>query len=120
MLGIESSPDLKKNGKDDLAEEGQKLVDDLKKWDEDMVQRKSKAYDDVENFPNKFSAEYIFLINQTQSSIQRINDQNKVRKVELDAQWSKLKSTANSFINNKIPDFNKKLWDAGIGALKLD
>ena len=112
--------DLKKNGKDDLAEEGQKLVDDLKRWDEDMVQRKSKAYDDVENFPNKFSAEYIFLINQTQSSIQRVNDQNKARKVELDAQWSKLNSTANSFINNKIPDFNKKLWDAGIGALKMD
>ena len=104
----------------DVIEKGNQLVKDLTTWDEDMIQRKSKAYDDVENFPNKFTAEYIFLINQTESSIPRVNDQNKARKVELDAQWSKLNSTANSFINNKIPDFNKKLWDAGIGALKMD
>jgi len=34
----------------------------MKTWDEEMVQRKSKAYDDVENFPNKFTANYLFLI----------------------------------------------------------
>ena len=45
-----------------LKEEGKKLLAALKAWDEAMVQRKSKAYDDVENFPNKFTAEYLFLI----------------------------------------------------------
>ena len=111
---------LKKNGNTNLANEGQQLVDNLKKWDEDMIQRMSKAYDDVENFPNKFSAEYLFLINQTQSSIPRVNNQNKARKVALDAQWQQLKATANSFMNTQIPAFNKKLWDAGIGAIKMD
>lgn len=111
---------LKKDGKTDSANEGQALIDKIKKWDEDMIQRKSKAYDDVENFPNKFSAEYIFLINQTDSSIPRVNDQNRNRKNELDAQWNTLRSKANSLINTEIPNFNKQLWEAGIGAIKMN
>ena len=95
-------------------------MSDLKTWDEDMIQRKSKAYDDVENFPNKFTAEYIFLINQTESSIPRVNDQNRNRKNELDSQWNTLKNRANNFINSKIPNYNKQLWEAGIGAIKMN
>ena len=102
----------------DLIAMGNQLIKDISAWDEDMIQRKSKAYDDVENFPNKFTAEYIFLINQTESSIPRVNDQNKTRKTELDAQWMTLKNVGNSFINNKIPTYNKQLWEAGIGAIK--
>jgi photosystem II stability/assembly factor-like uncharacterized protein len=111
---------LKKDGKTDSANEGQALIDKITEWDEDMIQRKSKAYDDVENFPNKFTAEYIFLINQTDSSIPRVNDQNRNRKNELDGQWNTLKSKANSLINTEIPNFNKQLWGAGIGAIKMN
>jgi len=111
---------LKKDGKTDLANEGQTLMDALTKWDENMIQRKSKAYDDVENFPNKFTAEYLFLINATESSIPRVNEPNKNRKNELDAQWNILKSKANSIINTEIPNFNKQLWESGIGAIKMN
>jgi hypothetical protein len=102
-----------------VKNEGEKLLADMKAWDEDMVQRKSQAYDDVENFPNKFSAEYIFMINQTSSTIPRLNKASKDRKVELDAQWTGLKSRGNHFINIAIPAYNKVLWEAGIGALRL-
>ena len=85
-----------------------------------MIQRKSKAYDDVENFPNKFTAEYLFLINATESSIPRVNEPNINRKAELDAQWSTLKNIANTFINSELPNFNKQLWEAGIGAIKMN
>jgi hypothetical protein len=56
-----------------LKKDGEALAKKMKAWDEDMVQRKSKAYDDVENFPNKFTANYLFLINQTESEIPRVN-----------------------------------------------
>ena len=103
-----------------LIEKGKQLIKDLTAWDEDMIQRKSKAYDDVENFPNKFTAEYIFLINQTEGSIPRVNNQNKKRKTELEAQWNTLKKRANTFINSEIPDFNIQLWEAGVGAIKMN
>jgi gas vesicle protein len=110
---------LKKVTDPTVKKEGEKLLADLKAWDEDMVQRKSQAYDDVENFPNKFTAEYMFLINQTNSSIPRVNQPNIDRKAELDAQWTGLKAKGEQLKNSAIPAYNKMLWEAGIGALRL-
>jgi len=95
------------------------LLAELDAWDKDMVQRKSKAYDDVENFPNKFTAEYLFLIDATNSAIPRVNQPSKDRKAALDAQWNGLKTKATNFIETAIPAYNKKLWDAGIGAVRI-
>ena len=102
-----------------VKKEGEKLLKDMTAWDEEMVQRKSQAYDDVENFPNKFTAEYLFLINQTNSSIPRVNQPNLDRKAELDQQWAGLKARGNQLMETAIPAFNKTLWDAGIGAISV-
>ncbi|MBT8270565.1 MAG: glycosyl hydrolase [Bacteroidia bacterium] len=109
-----------KKGDRELIDKGKELLKQMKLWDEDMIQRKSKAYDDVENFPNKFTAEYLFLINQTESSIPRVNKSSRDRKAELDTQWKNLKSKGKEFINSEIPSMNQALWAAGIGAIKLD
>ncbi len=102
-----------------VKEEGKKLLNQLDAWDKDMIQRKSQAYDDVENFPNKFTAEYLFLIDATNSTIPRVNQASKDRKIELDAQWNNFRSKADTFMKTSIPEFNTKLWDAGIGAIRL-
>jgi len=103
----------------DLKKEGQALLDKLKTWDEEMVQRKSQAYDDVENFPNKFTAEYLFLMNQSNSSLPRVNQSSIDRRNELDAQWVGLKQRAETLMKSDIPEFNKKLWDNGVGAIRM-
>ena len=102
-----------------LLKEGNALLAKMISWDEDMIQRKSKAYDDVENFPNKFTAEYFFLIDQTNSSIPRVNKSSRDRKAELDAKWNGLKQRADQLMNTDIPNYNKSLWEAGIGALRI-
>jgi photosystem II stability/assembly factor-like uncharacterized protein len=106
--------------KDDvLRAEGKKLLGQMDAWDKNMVQRKSKAYDDVENFPNKFTAEYLFLIDATSSSIPRVNTSSKDRKAELDAQWEGFRKEAENLVKTAIPAYNKKLWTAGIGAIQI-
>lgn len=100
-----------------LHTEGEALVAKMKTWDEAMIQRKSKAYDDVENFPNKFTAEYFYLINQTESDIPKVNQPSRDRKKELDAQYMPLKATATAILETDIPAFNKKLWENGIGGI---
>ncbi len=97
--------------------EGKSLLETMKTWDEEMVQRKSKAYDDVENFPNKFTANFMFLINQTESDLPRVNKSSLDRLQELTTEWTGLKARAMEILNNKIPDFNKLLWEAGVGAI---
>jgi hypothetical protein len=93
------------------------LMARLKAWDTDMVSRRSRAYDDVENFEQKFTANYLFLINATESDIPSVNQPSKDRKVQLDADWSKLKSRSDAMINSDIPALNRKLWELGLGAL---
>ncbi|MEO0902631.1 MAG: glycosyl hydrolase, partial [Bacteroidota bacterium] len=110
---------LKKVTNESLKKEGKDLIAELDAWDKEMIQRKSKAYDDVENFPNKFTAEYMFLINASDSSIPRINQSSIDRRMELDQQWVGLKQRGKAFENVKIPALNKKLWEAGVGAVQL-
>ena len=82
-----------------------------------MVQRKSKAYDDVDNFPNKFTANYMFLINQTESDIPRVNKPNRDRAAELDREWAPLQARGKQLLEVDVPAYTRKLWDAGIGAV---
>ncbi|MDH3495060.1 MAG: glycosyl hydrolase, partial [Acidobacteriota bacterium] len=103
-----------------IRTEGEALLLKMKSWDEDMVQRKSKAYDDVENFPNKFTANYLFLINMTESDIPRVNQPSLDLMNEMNADWKALESTANGIMTGDIPTFNRMLWEAGIGAIWMD
>jgi len=101
----------------DLKSTSKSLISKMKKWDEDMVQRKSKAYDDVENYPNKFTANYLFVINQTESAIPRVTEGSKKVRTDLEAQWKNLKATGLSILNQEIPALNDMLWKAGVGAI---
>jgi hypothetical protein len=101
-----------------IRKNGEELIKKMNAWDEDMIQRKSKAYDDVENFPNKFTAEYIFLINSTQSSLPRVNIASKERLEELNRQWQVLNARVMDIINIDVPDYNKQLAEAGIKVIR--
>ena len=89
----------------------------MKQWDEDMVQRKSKAYDDVENFPNKFTANYLFMLNHTESDIPKVTKPTLDRLKELNAVWSGLQNRGQQILDKDLPAFNKRLCDAGVGPV---
>ena len=96
---------------------GDSVVKLLKGWDEDMIQRKSTAYDDVENFPNKFTAEYMFMVNQNESDIPRVNQPVLDLLKEYTPKWEALKARGLDLKNNILPALNKQLWEAGVGAV---
>jgi len=100
-----------------VKSDAEQLIQKMKAWDDDMIQRKSKAYDDVENFPNKFTANYLFLINQTESDLPRVNKGSLERLKELDGEWKVLKSRAREILDQEIPALNKRLWGLGFGAI---
>jgi photosystem II stability/assembly factor-like uncharacterized protein len=102
-----------------LKKTGEALAQKMKAWDEEMIQRKSKAYDDVDNFENKFTANYLFLINLTESDLPRVNKPNRDRYTELMKDWEKLNARALELIEKEIPNFSRQLWDAGIGPVRV-
>lgn len=100
-----------------LKKEGDSLAKKMKAWDEDMIQRKTKVYDDADNFPAKFTANYLFLINQTESELPRVNQPSLDRMKELNAEWAILKKRGLELLEKDIPALNKKFWEAGVGAI---
>lgn len=102
--------EVKKVGKD--------LVNRMHTFDTTMVQRMNKAYDDVENFENKLSAEMLFLISQSRNSMRRINAASKERYQEINKLWQPLKAEAEALLEKEIPAYNKLLWNAGVGAIR--
>ena len=90
------------------------IITEIKKWDEIMVQRLSKAYDDVENFENGFTAHYLHLLNEVDSGIPKLTEGAKIKLNELNNQWKGYKNSAKNLIDNKIKKFNMKYKKDGI------
>jgi hypothetical protein len=101
----------------EIRRDGEALLAKLKAWDGDMVSRKSKAYDDVENFAQKFAANWLFMINATESDLPLVNQPSKDRLTELEPELAKLKARADT-LGDDIQTLNRKLFDLGVGAIK--
>ncbi|UXE66918.1 MAG: glycosyl hydrolase [Chryseotalea sp. WA131a] len=101
-----------------LKKTGNDLIQKMKVWDEEMVQRKAKAYDDVDNFENKFTANYLFLINHVESDIPRITKPSRDRNEELTKQWTNLQARAKEILEKDVPAFSRLLWGVGVGAVR--
>jgi DNA repair exonuclease SbcCD ATPase subunit len=101
----------------DVRRDGTALLEQLKGWDSDMVSRKTRAYDDAENFAQKFTANWLFMINATESDLPRVNQSSRDRLAELEPEWAQLKARAEAMRNN-IEALNRTLFNQGIGAIR--
>ncbi|HSP89451.1 MAG TPA: hypothetical protein VLN08_01005, partial [Vicinamibacterales bacterium] len=100
-----------------VKRDGEAVLKKLKAWDDEMVQRRSRAYDDVENFPNRFTANYLFLINHAESDLPGVNQPSLDRLAQMNGEWAALKARADRLIAEEVPALNKKLWALGFGAI---
>ncbi len=100
-----------------LKSDAASLLKELKAFDDSMVQRLSQAYDDVENFENGFTAHYLTVINQSDSSIPKITEGARKKIAELNSQWEAHRKKGKELMDKKVPEMNKALYDSGFGAL---
>ena len=92
-----SLPDDAKHA--DVRRDSDSLMARLKAWDTDMVSRRSRAYDDVENYEQKFTANWMFLINATESDLPRVNQPSRDRFTQLQVEWTRLKARSDAMVN---------------------
>ena len=100
-----------------VKENGKKLLELMDNWDKKMMQRMSKAYDDVENFPNKFLADYLFILDEIKGDIPNVSEGILKSLKSHDEKWVELKKEIDEINQVNIPEYNKELWSIGIGAL---
>jgi photosystem II stability/assembly factor-like uncharacterized protein len=99
---IADKPDMKL-----VADSGKAVVKIITGWEEKLVQPKSQSYDDIINFENKLSADYIFLRGETDANIPYITDGQQEILKELNAKWALLKNELDLIKSNQIGGFNK-------------
>ncbi|WP_080241289.1 WD40/YVTN/BNR-like repeat-containing protein [Spirosoma rigui] len=100
---IDDKPNLKP-----LADEGRAIAKKIKQWEEKVIQPKSQSNDDVINFENKLSADYIFLKGEMDVNTPYVTAGQQERVSELNAIWQPLKTDMNMLIQNDIAKFNNQ------------
>ena len=109
-------PVLKEKNLELLLDQAKNISRELTAWDSKMAQRLSKAYDDVENYENGFTAHYLTVLNQVDASNPIVTKGAQLRIEELNKRWQVLKLESEA-IQKRISVFNTSCFEAGIGVI---
>ena len=88
-----------------VVEKGKELVKKLDAWEAALVQNKAQANDDVINFENKLSADYLFLKGELDTNVPHVRQAQQERLQELDAAWQTHKTAMNTILKD-VENFN--------------
>ncbi len=111
---IDDKPNLKA-----VADSGRAVSKRIKAWEEKVIQPRSQSNDDVINFENKLSADYIFLKGETDTNIPYTTAGQQERLSELNAIWQPLKTDMNTLIQNDIARFNNQCRQAQLEKITV-
>jgi photosystem II stability/assembly factor-like uncharacterized protein len=84
------------------------ITDKINAWEEKLIQTKSESNDDVINFVNKLSANYIFLRGELDTNTPHVTAGHLSRFKELNDEWNIYKAQYSSFIEQDIKRLNEK------------
>jgi hypothetical protein len=80
----------------------------IDEWEEKLIQTKSESNDDVINFVNKLTANYIFLRGELDTNTPHVTLGHVQRFKELNAEWLIYKAELNAILEKDIKNFNEK------------
>lgn len=101
-----------------IIDSGKSLVEKLTAWEEKLVQPKAKSNDDIINFVNKLTADYIFLKGEMDANIPYVTSGQKERLSELNSQWKPLQQEYVS-LQKMVSDYNAQCSNSGIGKITI-
>ncbi len=88
-----------------VIESGKTLAKKITAWEEKLVQPKAQSNDDIINFVNMLSADYIFLKGEMDVNIPAVTNGQQQRLTELNGQWQPIKNEYIE-IQKQVADFN--------------
>ena len=96
-----------KPGMEDLKKQGNALVKKLSDWEDLLVQNKAESNDDIINYVNMLSADYIFLKGEMDANVPMITDGEKQQFEVLHNRWMGYKNDHSEVLKNELATFNK-------------
>jgi hypothetical protein len=100
-----------------LNDVGKKLVKNITTWEDKLVQNKAQSNDDIINYVNRLTADYIFLKGEMDTNIPGITNGQKERLAELNNLWAPLKAESDDIAGKQVNAFNKLYDESGLGKV---
>lgn len=100
-----------------LNDAGKKLVENINTWEDKLVQNKAQSNDDIINYINRLTADYIFLKGEMDTNIPGVTNGQKERLAELNNIWAPLKKEGDDIAERQVNAFNKLYESSGLGKV---
>ncbi|MCU0374948.1 MAG: hypothetical protein MUF24_06535 [Chitinophagaceae bacterium] len=102
-----------------LGKEAKALADKLLAWENEVVQNKAESNDDIINYVNKISADYIFLKGELDTNIPYVTNGVKEQYAALKAQWQGYKAAYHKLVHDELGSFNRQCTQQQIQQILL-
>lgn len=100
----------------ELLELGKDINKQIEKWEGNIIEPRSKNFQDVINFPNKLNSEFMFIRGSLESHDPRVTQGVKDRLADLQKQWGDLKTQLEK-IKQDVGKYNQKFKEKGFPAV---
>lgn len=101
----------------EIGEAGKKLVEEINALEEQLVQTKSKSFQDVINFPNRINAELVNLLGSVDGSGPPVTAGQRARLLDLEREWDTHEATVMKTLGEKVDAFNQLVADKKVPAV---
>lgn len=101
----------------DIVNSGKELIKKIEKWEGNLIEPRSKNFQDVINFPNKLNSEFLQLRGVADTHDPRLTKGVQDRARDVNADWGKYKQQMQIIINTDISNYNKLFKNKNMPAL---
>jgi len=112
---LKSNPDAK-----EIIQNGKDLIKKIDQWESNLIEPRSKNFQDVINFPNKLNSEFLQLRGVADTHDPRLTKGVQDRSRDVQADWSKYKQQMNELIQKDINNYNRMFKEKNLPALITD
>ncbi len=104
----------------EMINSGTDLIKKIDQWESNLIEPRSKNFQDVINFPNKLNSEFLQLREVADKHDPRLTKGAQDRARDVDAEWAKYKQQMNDLIQRDINNYNRLFREKNLPAVITD
>lgn len=101
----------------DLVQTGKELIKKIDQWEANLIEPRSKSFQDVINFPNKLNSEFLQLRSVADTHDPRLTKGVQDRARDVQADWARYKQQMNELIQKDINNYNRMFKEKNLPAV---
>lgn len=101
----------------DFVKMGKDLIKKIEKWESNLIEPRTKNFQDAINFPNKLNAEFLQIRGVADTHDPRLTQGVQSRAQDVQRDWGKYKMQMNQLIQQDISEYNKAFRDKNMPAV---